>query len=128
MALTGICIKYINQRKIISHRQLNCMMYQSYLGQLIFPDTTFTLFVFKYSYNSWYNSIIKWWTHILDRNKIRQVNCYRTTIVMYCTRAHDLSTDQCVTFTSLSLVLLWQLFCSSIVINTVIVTAGNFEP
>ena len=31
----------------------------------------------------------------------------------------------------LSLVLLWQLsylFCSSIVINTVIVTAGNFEP
>jgi hypothetical protein len=36
-----------------------------------------------------------------------------------------------LTFTSLSLVLLWQLFylfCSSIVINTVIVTAGNFEP
>jgi hypothetical protein len=35
-----------------------------------------------------------------------------------------------LTFTSLSLVLLWQLFylfCSSIVINTVIVTAGNFE-
>ena len=34
-------------------------------------------------------------------------------------------------FTSLSLVLFWQLFylfCSSIVINTVIVTAGNFEP
>ena len=36
-----------------------------------------------------------------------------------------------LTFTSLSLVLLLQLFylfCSSIVINTVIVTAGNFEP
>jgi hypothetical protein len=36
-----------------------------------------------------------------------------------------------LTFTSLSVVLLWQLFylfCSSIVINTVIVTAGNFEP
>ena len=36
-----------------------------------------------------------------------------------------------LTFISLSLVLLWQLFylfCSSIVINTVIVTAGNFEP
>ena len=36
-----------------------------------------------------------------------------------------------LTFTSLRLVLLWQLvylFCSSIVINTVIVTAGNFEP
>jgi len=36
-----------------------------------------------------------------------------------------------LTFTSLSLVLLSQLlylFCSSIVINTVIVTAGNFEP
>ena len=36
-----------------------------------------------------------------------------------------------LTFTSLSLVLLWQLFyllCSSIVINTVIVTVGNFEP
>jgi hypothetical protein len=35
-----------------------------------------------------------------------------------------------LTFTSLSLVLLWQLFylfCSSIVINTVIVTAGTFE-
>ena len=35
-----------------------------------------------------------------------------------------------LTFTSLSLVLLGQLFnlfCSSIVINTVIVTAGNFE-
>jgi hypothetical protein len=34
-------------------------------------------------------------------------------------------------FTSLSLVLLWQLFylfCSSIVIHTVIVTAGNIEP
>jgi len=34
-----------------------------------------------------------------------------------------------LTFTSLSLVLLWQLFylfCSSIVINTVIVTVGNF--
>ena len=33
--------------------------------------------------------------------------------------------------TSLNLVLLWQLFylfCSSIVINTVIVTAGTFEP
>ena len=36
-----------------------------------------------------------------------------------------------LTFTSLNLVLLWQLFylfCSSIVINTIIVTAGNFEP
>ena len=35
-----------------------------------------------------------------------------------------------LTFTSLSLVLLvlFYLFCSSIVINTVIVTAGNFEP
>jgi hypothetical protein len=36
-----------------------------------------------------------------------------------------------LTFTSLSMVLLSQLFylfCSSIVINTVIVTAGNFEP
>ena len=36
-----------------------------------------------------------------------------------------------LTFTSLSLVLFWQLFylfCSSIVITTVIVTAGNFEP
>ena len=36
-----------------------------------------------------------------------------------------------LTFTSLSLVLFWQLFylfCSSIVVNTVIVTAGNFEP
>jgi hypothetical protein len=36
-----------------------------------------------------------------------------------------------LTFTSLSLVLLLQLFylfCSSIVIHTVIVTAGNFEP
>ena len=36
-----------------------------------------------------------------------------------------------LTFTSLSLVLFWQLFylfCSSIVINTVIVTSGNFEP
>ena len=36
-----------------------------------------------------------------------------------------------LTFTSLSLVLLLQLFylfCSSIVINTVIVTAVNFEP
>jgi hypothetical protein len=35
-----------------------------------------------------------------------------------------------LTFTSLSLVLLWQLFylfCSSTVINTVIVTAGNYE-
>jgi hypothetical protein len=35
-----------------------------------------------------------------------------------------------LTFISLSLVLLWQLFylfCSSIVINTVIVTAGTFE-
>ena len=34
-------------------------------------------------------------------------------------------------FTSLNLVLLWQLvylFCSSIVINTVIVTAETFEP
>ena len=34
-----------------------------------------------------------------------------------------------LTFTSLSLVLFWQLFnlfCSSIVINTVIVTAGDF--
>ena len=34
-------------------------------------------------------------------------------------------------YASLSLVLLWQLFylfCSSIVINTVIVTAGYFEP
>ena len=31
-----------------------------------------------------------------------------------------------LTFTSLSLVLIWQLFCSSIVVNTVIVTAGNF--
>ena len=36
-----------------------------------------------------------------------------------------------LTFTSLSMVLLSQLFylfCSSIVINSVIVTAGNFEP
>jgi hypothetical protein len=36
-----------------------------------------------------------------------------------------------VTFTSLNLVLLWKLFylfCSSIVINTAIVTAGIFEP
>jgi hypothetical protein len=36
-----------------------------------------------------------------------------------------------LTFTSLNLVLLWQLFylfCSSIVINTVIVTSGTFEP
>jgi hypothetical protein len=36
-----------------------------------------------------------------------------------------------IAFTSLSLVLLWKLFylfCSSIVINTVIVTAGDFEP
>jgi hypothetical protein len=36
-----------------------------------------------------------------------------------------------LTFTSLSLVLFWQLFylfCSSIVINTVIVTARYFEP
>ena len=36
-----------------------------------------------------------------------------------------------VTFTSLDLVLLWQLFylfCSSIVMNTAIVTAGAFEP
>ena len=36
-----------------------------------------------------------------------------------------------LTFTSLNLVLLWQLFylfCSSIVINTVIVKAGTFEP
>jgi hypothetical protein len=36
-----------------------------------------------------------------------------------------------LTFTSLSLALIWQLFflfCSSIVVNTVIVTAGNFEP
>ena len=36
-----------------------------------------------------------------------------------------------LTFTSLNLVLFWQLFylfCSSIVINTVIVTAGTFEP
>ena len=36
-----------------------------------------------------------------------------------------------LTFTSLSMVLLSQLFylfCSSIVINTVIMTAGNFEP
>ena len=36
-----------------------------------------------------------------------------------------------LTFASLGLVLLWQLFylcCSSIVINTVIVTAGTFEP
>ena len=35
-----------------------------------------------------------------------------------------------LTFTSLSLTLIWQLFylfCSSIVVNTVIVTAGNFE-
>ena len=35
-----------------------------------------------------------------------------------------------LTFTSLNLVLLWQLFyllCSSIVINTVIMTAGTFE-
>jgi hypothetical protein len=35
-----------------------------------------------------------------------------------------------LTFTSLSLVLFWQLFylfCLSIVINTVIVTAGDFE-
>ena len=35
-----------------------------------------------------------------------------------------------LTFTSLNLVLFWQLFylfCSSIVINTVIVTAGTFE-
>ena len=34
-------------------------------------------------------------------------------------------------FTSLNLALIWQLFylfCSSIVVNTVIVTAGNFEP
>ena len=36
-----------------------------------------------------------------------------------------------LTFASLGLVLLWQLcylFCSSVVINTVIVTAGTFEP
>ena len=36
-----------------------------------------------------------------------------------------------LTFTSLSLALISQLFylfCSSIVVNTVIVTAGNFEP
>ena len=36
-----------------------------------------------------------------------------------------------LTFASLGLVLLWQLFyliCSSIVINTVIVAAGTFEP
>ena len=36
-----------------------------------------------------------------------------------------------LTFTSLNLVLFWQLFylfCSSIIINTVIGTAGNFEP
>ena len=36
-----------------------------------------------------------------------------------------------LTFASLGLVLLWQLFylfCSSIVINTVIVTAETFEP
>jgi hypothetical protein len=36
-----------------------------------------------------------------------------------------------LTFASLGLVLLWQLFClfcSSIVINTVIVTARDFEP
>jgi hypothetical protein len=36
-----------------------------------------------------------------------------------------------LTFASLGLVLLWQLFyifCSSIVINTVIVTTGTFEP
>ena len=36
-----------------------------------------------------------------------------------------------LTFTSLNLVLLWQLFylfCSSIVINTVITTAGTFDP
>jgi len=35
-----------------------------------------------------------------------------------------------LTFTSLNLVLLWQLvylFCSSVVINTAIVTAGTFE-
>jgi hypothetical protein len=36
-----------------------------------------------------------------------------------------------LTFTSPSLALIWQLFylfCSSIIVNTVIVTAGNFEP
>jgi hypothetical protein len=36
-----------------------------------------------------------------------------------------------LTFASLGLVLIWQLvylFCSSIVINTVIVSAGTFEP
>ena len=33
-----------------------------------------------------------------------------------------------LTFTSLNLVLLFYLFCFSIVINTVIVTAGTFEP
>jgi hypothetical protein len=39
--------------------------------------------------------------------------------------------NEFLTFISLNVVLLWQLFdlfCSSIVINTVIVTAGTFEP
>jgi hypothetical protein len=45
--------------------------------------------------------------------------------------ANQLDVKVFLTFTSLSLVLLLQLFylfCSSIVANTVIVTAGDFEP
>jgi len=64
--------------------------------------------------------------HIVNMHKDKEVN----------KNVKNISLSMCdvrvlLTFTSLNLLLLSQLFylfCSSIVINTVIVTAGTFEP
>jgi hypothetical protein len=64
--------------------------------------------------------------HIVKMYKDKEVN---TNVKMFFLSMCDVRVF--LTFTSLNLVLLWQLvylFCSSIVINTVIVTAGTFEP
>ena len=62
------------------------------------------------------------------------LSCFSVSFLLFfsdCKRTTNSHLKVFLTFTSLNLVLLWQLvylFCSSIVINTVIVTAGTFEP
>jgi hypothetical protein len=64
--------------------------------------------------------------HFVQMYKVKEVN---KNVKNICLSMCDVKLF--LTFTSLNLVLLCQLvylFCSSIVINTVIVTAGTFEP
>jgi len=64
--------------------------------------------------------------HIVKMYKDKEVN---NNVKNICLSMCDVKVS--LTFTSLNLVLLSQLFylfCSSIVINTVIVTTGTFEP